>query len=470
MIETWQTRLETMDLRDFIRVVRLRWLAIVAIIVIGLALASAYTFLQTPLYKAESQLFVSVKAGDSALDVSQGNAFAEKRVLSYVSLATSVRVLDAVARELDLSGGAEALVEKVTATTPSQTVLIEIAATDPDPALAARIANSGAEQLIRAVNEVEDVDVVRLSVFQEAAVPDAPSSPRVRLNLALGIFLGLLVGFGYVLLRQVLDTGIRTQADVGRAVKAGILGTFTFDASVKDEPVIVQGDVFSPRAEGFRQLRTNLRFTHVAGGAQTVVVSSSVPGEGKTLIATNLAIMLAESGTRVLLVDADLRRPRVAEYLGLDGSVGLSGVLSHSVTLEDAIQKWGPDGALHVLPSGSTVSNPSELLGSPNMEKLIARTETAYEVVVIDTPPLLPVTDPAILGAKASGVVLVVSADGRTTRGDVSQAVVNLEAVGAQLLGVVVNQIDKAAVSKSHYAYARESGGFGKNPKTGGRM
>lgn len=458
-----------MDLRDFIRVVRLRWLAIVAFIVIGLALASAYTFLQTPLYKAKSQLFVSVKAGASALDASQGNAFAEKRVLSYVSLATSPKVLDAVARDLDLSGGAEDLVEKITATTPSQTVLIEISATDPDPGLAARIANSCAEQLIKAVNEVEDVDVVRLNVFQEAAAPDAPSSPRVRLNLALGMFLGLLVGFGYVLLRQALDTGIRTQADVRRAVKAGVLGTFPFDASVKDEPVVVQGDVFSPRAESFRQLRTNLRFTNVAGGAQTVVVSSSVPGEGKTLIAMNLAIMLAESGTRVLLVDADLRRPRVAEYLGLEGSVGLSGVLSHSVALEDAIQKWGPDGALHVLASESTAPNPSGLLGSPNMEKLIARFETDYEVVVIDTPPLLPVTDPAILGAKASGVLLVVSADGRTTRADVSQAVANLEAVGAQLLGVVVNQIDKAALSRSHYEYGRESGEFGHSPKSGGR-
>jgi succinoglycan biosynthesis transport protein ExoP len=452
-----------MELKDYVRVIRRRWLSIVAITLVGLGLAATYTFLQTPLYQAKSQLFVSVKGGASAVDVSQGNAFAEKRVTSYVSLATSARVLQAVAQELGLNGGAEALEGRVTVTTPAQTVLIDVTATDPNPDQAAKIANSSARQLISAVNAVEDVSVVRLSVFEQATAPDAPSSPRVPLNLVLGVVLGLIAGAGYAFFREMLDTRIRTQADVERIVDAGVLGTFAADPKVEKEPVVIQRDAFSPRAESFRQLRTHLQFTNIAGGAQTVVVSSSIPGEGKTSIAMNLAIMLAESGTRVLLVDADLRRPRVAKYLGLEGSVGLSGVLSHSVALEDAIQKWGDEGTLHVLTSGLQAPNPSELLGSPTMEKLIARFETDYEVVVIDTPPLLPVTDPAILGSKASGVVLVVSADGRTTRAHVAQAVANLEAVGARLLGVVVNQVEKAARSHSYYDYALD---FGDNPES----
>lgn len=445
-----------MELKDYVRVMRRRWLVIVAITLAGLGLAATFTFLQTPLYQAKSQLFVSVRAGASAVDVTQGNAFAEKRVTSYVTLATSSRVLEAVVQELGLGGGVQALAGRVVATTPAQTVLIDVSAVDSDPQQAARIANSTAEQLIRAVNEVEDVSIVRLSIFEQAAAPDAPSSPRVPLNLVLGTLLGLIVGAGYAFLREIFDTRIRSQADVERTVQAGILGTFAADPSVENEPVIIHKDAFSPRAESFRQLRTHLRFTNIAGGAQTVVVSSSIPGEGKTSIATNLAIMLAESGTRVLLIDADLRRPRVAKYLGLEGSVGLSGVLSHTVAPEDAIQKWGDDGALHVMASGRPAPNPSELLGSPTMEKLISRLETDYEVVVIDTPPLLPVTDPAILGAMASGVVLVVSADGRTNRGDVTQAVANLEAVGARLLGVVVNQIDRAARNHSYYDYRPE--------------
>jgi capsular exopolysaccharide synthesis family protein len=455
-----------MDLKDYVRVIRQRWLALVAGALIGLALAAGYMFLQTPQYQAKSQLFVSVKAGASALDVSQGNAFAEKRVISYVSLATSPRVLQAVAQELGLSGGSQALTGRVVATTPTQTVLINITATDPDPQQAAKIANSSATQLIKAVNEVEDVSVVHLSVFEEAAAPSAPSTPRMPLDLVLGMLFGLVCGGGYAILREIFDTRIRNQSDVEQTVDAGILGTFAADASVENEPVVTLGDPFSQRAESFRQLRTHLHFTNLAGGPQTVVVSSSIPQEGKTSIAINLAAVLAESGTRVLLVDADLRRPRVAKYLGIEGSIGLSGLLSHTVSMEDAVQKWGPDGALHVLASGRVPPNPSELLSSATMEKLIARFETDYEVVVIDAPPLLPVTDPAVLGSMASGVVLVVNADGGTTRSNVSQAIANLEVVHARLLGVVVNQVDKDARPHSHYDYRSEFEESGKPERT----
>ncbi len=447
---------DPMELKDYLRVIRQRWVSIVAAALIGLALAAGYTFLQTPQYEAKSQLFVSVKAGASATDVSQGNAFAEKRVTSYVSLATSPRVLQAVADELHLTGGAQALTSRVVSTTPAQTVLIDITATDPNAQQAAKIANSAAKQLITAVNEVEDVNIVHLSVFEQATSSTAPSSPKVPLNLALGVLLGLLAGAGSAFLREVLDTRIRSQADVERTVEAGILGTFSTDPSVEKEPLVTQSDQFSQRAESFRQLRTHLHFTNISGGAQTVVVSSAIPGEGKTSTAVNLAIMLAESGTRVLLVDADLRRPRVARYLGIEGSVGLTGVLSHAVALEDAIQEWGRGGALHVLASGRSAPNPSELLGSPTMEKLIARFETEYEVVVIDAPPLLPVTDPAVLGSMTSGVVLVVSADGRTNRADLAQAVANLQAVNARLLGVVVNRVEKVVSGYSYYDYRPE--------------
>ncbi len=457
-----------MELKDYLRVMRQRWISIVAAALIGLALGAGYTFLQTPQYEAKSQLFVSVKAGASATDLSQGNAFAEKRVTSYLSLATSPRVLQAVAGELNLSGGAQALSGRVVATTPAQTVLIDIRATDPNGQQAARIANSAAKQLITAVNEVEDVSIVRLSVFEQATPPGSPSSPRVPLNLALGGLFGLLVGAGSALLRDVVDTRIRNQTDVERTVEAGILGTFANDPGVDKEPLVTQRDRFSHRAESFRQLRTHLHFTNISGGAQTVVVSSAIPGEGKTSTAINLAIMLAEGGTRVLLVDADLRRPRVARYLGIEGSVGLTGVLSHAVAPEDAIQEWGRGGGLHVLASGRQAPNPSELLGSPTMEKLIARFQTDYEVVVIDAPPLLPVTDPAVLGAMASGVVLVVSADGRTKRADVTQAVANLQSVNARLLGVVINRVEKVAKGYSYYDYRpefEESGKRGRNKK-----
>lgn len=446
---------ELMELKDYLRVVRRRWVSIVATTLMGLAVAASLTLMQTPQFQAKSQLFVSVKGTGSAADVTQGNAFAEKRVTSYVSLATSPRVLQAAAQELNLSGE-KALAGKVTAASPAQTVLIDITAVDPNPEAAANIANSVATELISAVNQVEDVNIVHLSVFERAMPASAPSSPKVPTSLALGLLLGLLVGAAYAFIRELLDNKVRGIDDVERTVGAGILGTFATDPNVEREPLVTQGDQYSHRAESFRQLRTHLHFTNLDGGSQTVVVSSAISGEGKTSTAVNLAIMLAESGTRVLLVDADLRRPRVARTLGIEGSVGLSGVLSHTVAVEDAIQTWGRGDTLHVLASGRSAPNPSELLGSTTMEKLIARFEADYEVVIIDAPPLLPVTDPALLGSICSGVVLVVSADGRTNRGDVIQAVANLESVKARLLGVVVNRLGKSATSSSYYDYRPE--------------
>lgn len=455
-----------MELKDYVRVVRRRLLAIVAVVLTGLGLAAGYTYLQTPLYQSTSQLFVSVQRGTSASDVAEGNAFAEKRVTSYVSLATSARVLQAVAQELSLAKGAEALTDRLVATNPAGTVLVDVTATDRDPQQSARIANATAKQLIAAVNEVEDVSIVRLNVFEEATAPNTPASPKLSLNLVLGTVLGLIVGISYAFLKEILDTRIRSKADVERSVDAGILGTLALDASAENEPLVIQTDAFSSKAESFRQLRTHLQFTKIDGDSQTIVMSSAIPREGKTSIAVNLAIMLAQSGIRVLLVDADLRRPQVARMLGIPESVGLSGVLSNTVTLEDAIQTWGEDESLHVLASGLPAPNPSELLGSAAMEKLIARAETEYEVVMIDTPALLAVTDPEVLGAKAGGVVLVVSADGRTTREDVSQAVANLEAVSARLLGIVVNRVDSTtSLRHSYYGDRTEFEARGKRPE-----
>lgn len=409
--------------------------------------------MQKPTYQATSQLFVSVKGGSTASDVTQGNMFAQNRVTSYVSLVTSPRILQAVATEVGLPGGAGRLAGQVSASAPPQTVLINITATDGNPHQAAEIANSAAEELIKGVASVEDVSLVELSVFQQAQPPVSPSSPRPMTNLALGLIAGLVIALALAFLREVLNTKLRSQEDIERVVAAGVLGTFVHDPAVARTPVVTQGNAFSARAEAFRQLRTHLSFTNLGGGPQSVVVSSANPGEGKTSTAVNLAIMLAESGTRVLLIDADLRRPCVAKYLGLEESVGLTGVLTGGVALEDALQLWGSAGQLHVLASGRPAPNPSELLGSAPMEALLSRLEADYEVVIIDAPPLLPVTDPAILAGIASGILLVVSVDGMTKKTHLAKAVGNIEAVRGRLLGVAINRLPVVKGEYSSYHY-----------------
>lgn len=445
-----------MDLKDYLRILRENWLPIVLITLLGLGLAAGATALTQPKYTASTQVFVAVGGGDSATEILQGSSFSEKRVTSYVSLAKSPRVLQPVIDELGLDTTAEELAETVTANAPLQTVLINIGATHTDPERAAQIADATAESLIRTVGEVETPEasgepLVDLSVVDEAGIPDAPSSPRTLLNLALGLVIGAALGVAYALLKTILDTRIRRREDVERITDAPVLGVVAEDRTAEDEPLLtVDASTWGPRAESYRQLRTHLKFTNVDGGTQTVVVTSSVPGEGKTTTATNLAVMIAESGARVLIVDADLRRPRVAKTLGVEGAVGLSTILSGQIDVEDAVQVWGESGELDVIASGEIPPNPSELLGSENMRRVLDWAQQNYDIVLLDAPPLQPVTDPTVLAAQCSGVVLVCRVDGYNHREPLREALENLEASGARLLGLVLTRVP---VKRSGYQY-----------------
>jgi polysaccharide biosynthesis transport protein len=190
------------------------------------------------------------------------------------------------------------------------------------------------------------------------------------------------------------------------------------------------------------------------------VVTSSISSEGKSTTAINLAITLADAGSRVALVDADLRRPSIADYMGLEGEVGLTTVLIGLASLEDAIQPWGNSG-LHVMPSGQVPPNPSELLGSRSMVTLLEQLTSQYDIVLVDTPPLLPVTDAAIL-AKITGGALVVAAADNLHRQQLADGLGALEDVGARVLGVVLNRLPHKqlnAYSSYDYASAATSAG-----------
>ncbi|MEO9246553.1 polysaccharide biosynthesis tyrosine autokinase [Citricoccus nitrophenolicus] len=451
-----------MDLRDYIRILRNNWLAILLVTLLGVAVAAGATALTKPSYTARTQIFVAVNSGDTASDILQGSSFSEKRVTSYVTLATSPRVLQPVIEDLGLDTSVQGLAETVEATAPPQTVLINLSTTHEDPARSAQIANAVAESLIATVYEVESPEgssnpLVDLSVVEEASVPLSPSSPRVALNLVLGFVVGAALGVAFALLRTLLDSRIRNREDVERITDAPVLGAFADHKAAEDEPIIALDDQFDPRAESYRQLRTHLKFTNVDGGTQSVVVTSSIPGEGKTTTSCNLAIMMAESGSRVIIIDADLRRPRVAKTLGLEGAVGLSTILSGQIDLEDAIQSWGPDGELDVITSGEIPPNPSELLGSEAMRRLLRQLEGRYDVVLLDAPPLQPVTDPSVLAAMTSGVVLVNRVDGYVHREQLQGGLDSLASVDARVLGLVLTRVPQKRGTYYAYQYAYEA-------------
>jgi len=445
------------ELRDYIRILQRSWLFITLIVLVAIAAACGYSITQTPVYSASAKVFVSTQTGETSSELVQGNSFTQARVKTYASLVDTPIVLLPVIARLGLEDTLpEDLAASVSASSPLDTTLIEITVENTDPTAAANIANAVGSSLTSVVEDIEttsgsSTSPIKLTRVQDASIPLAPVSPNIPLNIALGALVGLAIALGIAVLREVLDNRIRNERDVELLTDVPILGGIGFDPKAASRPLIVQSDPRSPRAESFRTLRTNLQFVDIERPSRSFVVTSSIEREGKSTTSANLAIAMADAGSRVLLIDADLRRPKVAEYMGLEGAVGLTDVLIGRAVLTDVIQPWGT-GRLFVLPAGTIPPNPSELLQSQGMQKLIDFFESEFDVVIFDAPPLLPVTDGAILAKKVGAVILVVAA-GRTHKGQLQGALDTLKNVEATASGVVLTMLPEKGPDA--YGYAR---------------
>jgi polysaccharide biosynthesis transport protein len=443
-----------MELRDYLGIVRKRWLSVVITTLAILAASSAVTLALTEKYTATTRLFFSVAGGESVSELAQGTTFAEKQMTSLAEVATSPLVLQPVIERLGLGITSRELAKSVSATVPADTVIIEVATTNEDPVLAAGTANAVAEQLSEVAGRLspkrpDGEEAVRATILESAQVPNEPSSPNAMRNVGLGLVLGLLAGVGIAILRNVLDTKIRSEQDVRALTSSPILGVVAFDQEVPRHPVILRDEPLAAPSEAVRRLRTNLQFIDVASRPKSIVISSSVAGEGKSTIAINLAVSLADTGARVILIDADLRRPSMADYIGIEGNVGLTTVLIGRADVEDVIQPLGRS-TLDLLPAGQIPPNPSELLGSPAMAGLLDRLSASYDMVLLDSPPLLPVIDAAVLTKIAGGALIVVGAD-RIHRPQLEETIGALETAGAHIFGIVVNKLNRREAGT--YAY-----------------
>lgn len=466
-----------MELTDYIRILRKNWVIIVVATLVGIGIAAVWSLTRTPEYEASSTVFVSTQSSGSIQELQQGSTFTQARVQTYAQLATTPIVMNPVIAELELETTASDLAAQVTASAALNTTLITITATATDPVRAADTANALAASLTAAVAEIESVQgpdgtsisPVRLSPVKNALPPLEPSSPNVPLNLALGALVGLALGIGIAVLRAVLDTRVRTPRDVELLTDRPIIGTIAFDPKASERPLIVHADPLSPRAESFRAMRTNLQFLDL-GEKSSFVITSSVPTEGKSTTTINLAIALADAGKRVALLDTDLRKPKVAEYLGIEGGVGLTDVLIGRTRIGDVMLPWG-GRQLYVLPAGKIPPNPSELLGSERMRALLEVLERDFDVVLCDAPPLLPVTDGAIL-AKATGGAIVIVAAGKTNRQQLSGALDALETVGAHVAGIAMTMVPTRGPDSYAYGYGYGAYGYvddSRNVKSGKR-
>ncbi|RZU50148.1 capsular exopolysaccharide synthesis family protein [Krasilnikovia cinnamomea] len=445
-----------MDLRDYLRAIRKRWWLVVGTTTVAVGVAITITLLTPPKYAASASFFVSTR-GTAVSDAYQGGLFSQQRVKSYVDVLTSNRLAQSIVATGQTDLSAEAVQSEITAQVVPDTVLVRATVTDENRARALQLAQILSVQFPLLIEKLETppgakVATVGVKVIAEPKLADAPVSPQPVRNVGLGIVVGLLIGIGFAALRESLDSTIRSPEALNKATSAPVLSAIPFDGKAEKSPLITEGSAQSTRAEALRQLRTNLQFVNVDRPLRSLVVSSALPGEGKSSTVCNLGIAFAEAGKRVLLIDADLRRPRLAQYLDLEGAVGLTNVLAGQANVRDVVQSWGGSG-LWVLPSGYVPPNPSELLGSGNMADLLTSLGSAFDVVIIDTPPLLPVTDAAVMATLADGCILV-SRHAKTTTAQAGSAAGALTAVGARLLGCVLNMTPrKGGGTYAYYSY-----------------
>jgi capsular exopolysaccharide synthesis family protein len=443
------------DVREFLRILRKGWPVILGFIVLGSALGVAATLATKKVYQADVQVFVATSNAGTGVDLNQGNAFTQNQVQSYTSIATSPAVTGPVIKKLHLSLSKEGLASKITADAPATKVLINLHVTDHDPVQSAELANALAAQFNAVVQRTEQTDaggrpVVKLTVIHPATVPSTPIKPSPVLNIGIGFVLGLLVGMGFVILRDVLDNTVRGPEDF-EALGVPVLGMVPFDKQTAKTPVAFRDDPHSIRSEAYRQLRTNLQFINVDNAPRVIAVTSGVPGEGKSTTAINLAAALAEAGYRVCLVEADLRRPTIAKSLGLSGDVGFTTVLVGKLPIEQALQNAGRN--LAVLTSGPIPPNPSELLISEQATAIIRQIAARVDYTIIDTAPLLPVADGAEVAAIADAT-LVVHHAGKSTRDQAARSVQALEKVGERPVGVILNMVTRTRGSYDYdYGY-----------------
>lgn len=448
-----------MELTDYLRIVRRRWRVILLTLLVVVAVAATVTVQATPLYSSSARLFVSTTESDAS-QAYQGGLFATQRVSSYADLVPkSRRLADVVAEDLGGDVDPASVQREVVAQVVPETVNLEITATDPDPVRARDIAQSYAEALSKLVAELETPAgktqaLIRAEIVDNAQVSTAAVSPQPMRNLGLAFVLGLLLGLGLAVARELLDSSVTSPDDVGAITPAPILGHITTDAAaVKLVPAEALAGT-SQWAESFRVLRTNMQYVEVDHEQKVFVVTSSMPGEGKSTTAVNLAITLALTDQKVVLVECDLRRPLIARRMGLDGAVGSTSVLIGKVQLEDALQPYGDTG-LQVLACGPIPPNPSELLQSQAMENLLKQLREDFDIVLLDAPPLLPVTDAALLAAQTDGALMIVR-HGRTRQDQLAHAIERLDSVDAKAIGVVFN-MTPAKSGRSSYGY----GGYG---------
>ena len=474
-----------MDIHDYLGVLRRGIVLILIGVLVGLAGGFVAQSMERPSYSATSrELLTNKVAGD--LSISQG------RIGSYVLVASSGLVLQPVIDELQLNTTVDELAHRVSVVAPPNTLVIEITATAPTPeeaqstanAISASFAEVVADQLETttgvtptvaptptpgataaaptpspSTTKLPDGTVVPIAIptapvrvvnLEQAALPSAPNPSVGPLMLLVGGVLGLALGLLAASLREAVDRRIRTPRDVARVTDVPVVGAIVSDRRIRSSPLAARAGSRGSSAESFRAVRAHLDLLRERDGRRVFVFTAAGRRQGTTTTAANVALAVANTGTSVVVVDADLRRPALSALFGLQASAGLSGLLSGRTELEAVLRGSGTPG-LTVVPAGPAAVNAGELIATPRMRTVLAELARRFEVVIIDTPSIASASDAAVLGA-LTGSTLLIAAQGDTTRPRLDDALALLEAGGGEPLGIVLTRTRRAVAGRTPQA------------------
>lgn len=466
MTQEHRTSLETpgqpeepagISLRDVLAMLRRRWLPLLVLTLLGLGLAAVFTVVQPRLYTSSATAVVNPTVTDNPAAALSQDSLAKSRAVQFNELAQSQLVAERAADLVGFPASPGAARAAVTTSVPTNTSMIRVQAEWADPAQATQLADAWVEALMAEAEALsaEDADEapVQIDRMLPASQPTTHSSPNEPLTLAVGLLLGLALGVGLALLLEVLDRRIRGTEDLERL---GLTPIGTIPASselsdghrIMDQDGTAQDPVHFRVREAFNELRINLQFMNPDDPPRIITVTSTSPADGKSTVAANLAVSLARAGVPTILVDADLRRPTVADTFKVRGGAGLSDVVVGRTDFPSVIHTPPEYNGLLVLPAGQIPPNPTELLTSERF-KLALEALSETHMVIVDAPPLLAVSDAAIMATRLDGALLVLDARS-ATRDHVHQAVTALHRVHAPVLGAVWN---RAPVSSKGSAY-----------------
>ncbi|MFE4196026.1 polysaccharide biosynthesis tyrosine autokinase [Paenarthrobacter sp. NPDC056912] len=450
---------------DLLSAVRSHWIGILLISVVSIGGSLGWYALQPKVYAAESSGIV-VATGAENLGLSlAGDNLAKSKAKSYQSVGESTKVAESVVEKLGLKASAQDIARTITVSVPLDSVEIRISARSSDPQTAQNVADAWVERLAAQVYELDKGNaspgsepVTKIVPLAKASLPSAPVSPLLSATLGIGLAAGLLIGLAYALARNHLDRRIRAASEIERLFGLAVVGTLPTDKRLNEKSRVLEEATGMQRvpgghamAEALRELRTNLTFIDVDNPPRILLITSSLPSEGKSTVTSNLAATIAAAGMDVIVVDADLRRPTVHKVFGVVPDAGVTDVLTGRASIDDVLQVWGPNGRLSILTAGRIPPNPSELLGSRAMGQLL-KALSQRAIVLIDAPPLLPVTDAAVLSRFADGTLVVARAH-KTTRDTLFRALSNLTRVQGRVLGIVLNCVATKGQAGHNYGY-----------------